>query len=129
MSPPARKAIRPSTSSPSRNKRRRPRKKPGQPGFFHWRTERGKVAFARRERLFLDRTGALLYPFGSMDKRKAWREQGRQLGERGNAAASPFRRAPAALSSPPSGNGDAAPHQEEALKAQGGRAALERVRE
>src|SRR5260370_20708553 len=85
MGPPARKAIRPSTSSPSRNKRRRPRKKPGQPGFFHWRTERGKVAFARRERLFLDRTGALLYPFGSMDKRKAWREEGAALGARWSA--------------------------------------------
>src|SRR5258708_34007198 len=97
MSPPARKAIRPSTSSPSRNKRRRPRKKPGQPGFFHWRTERGKVAFARRERLFLDRTGALLYPFGSMDKRKAWREQGTQLVGRGSAPARRARHAPAGL--------------------------------
>src|SRR5260221_6410699 len=33
--------MRPSTSSPSRNKRRRPRKKPGQPGFFHSGPERG----------------------------------------------------------------------------------------
>src|SRR6267143_4619230 len=41
MSPPVRKAIRPSTSSPSRNKRRKPRKKPGQPGFFYVGSKRG----------------------------------------------------------------------------------------
>ena len=63
-----------------------------------------------------------------MDKRKAWREQEQQLVERWNAAASRFRDAQAALSSPPSENGDAAPHEEKVLKAKAARAELEAVR-
>src|SRR5437870_12217307 len=42
MSPPVRKAIRQSTSSPSRNKRRKPRKKsPGSRAFFMWAPKQG----------------------------------------------------------------------------------------
>src|SRR6266702_1942361 len=42
MSPPVRKAIRKSTSSPSRNKRRKPRKKsPGNRAFFMWAPKEG----------------------------------------------------------------------------------------
>src|SRR2546426_5560633 len=42
MSPPVRKAIRQSTSSPSRNKRRKPRKKsPGNRAFFMWAPKEG----------------------------------------------------------------------------------------
>src|SRR6267143_837822 len=60
MSPPVRKAIRPSTSSPSRNKRRKPRKKARAAGLFLWGLQkRGRVDVARRERPFLDRIGAL----------------------------------------------------------------------
>ncbi len=63
-----------------------------------------------------------------MDKRKAWREQEQQLVERWNAAASRFRDAQAALSSPSSENGDAEPHEEKVLKAKAARAELEAVR-
>src|SRR3989442_11278753 len=42
MPPPVRKAIRQSTSSPSRNKRRKPRKKsPGNRAFFMWAPKEG----------------------------------------------------------------------------------------
>src|SRR3989442_14734027 len=42
MPPPVRKAIRQSTSSPSRNKRRKPRKKsPGSRAFFMWAPKQG----------------------------------------------------------------------------------------
>ena len=63
-----------------------------------------------------------------MDKRKAWQEQEQQLVERWNAAAIRLRVAQAALSSPPSENGDAAPHEEKVLKAKAARAELEAVR-
>src|SRR6267143_7074851 len=117
MSPPVRKAIRPSTSSPSRNERRKPRKKARAAGLFLWGLQkRGRVGVACRERPFLDRTGALLYPFGSMDKRKAWREQDQQPVERGKAAASRFRDAQAALSTPSSEHCDPAQHDEQVLK-------------
>jgi hypothetical protein len=63
-----------------------------------------------------------------MDKRKAWREQEQQLVERWNAAAERFRDAQAALSSPSSESGDAAPDEEKLLKAKVARAELEAVR-
>jgi len=63
-----------------------------------------------------------------MDKRKAWREQEQQLVERWNAAAERFRDAQAALSSPSSESGDAAPDEEKLLKAEVARAELEAVR-
>src|SRR5437016_528574 len=103
-------------------------KKPGQPGFFHGASKRTGFELARREHPFLDRTGAVPLSCRSMDKRKAWREQEQQLVERWNAAASRLRDAQAALSSPSSENGDAAPHEEKVLKAKAARAELEAVR-
>ncbi|HYU68966.1 MAG TPA: hypothetical protein VEL09_06500 [Burkholderiales bacterium] len=63
-----------------------------------------------------------------MDKRKAWRKQEQQLVEQWNAAAGRFRDAQAALSSRSSENADAAPDEENELKAKVARAELEAVR-
>src|SRR6266849_290792 len=122
MSPPVRKAIRPSTSSLSRNNDASREKKPGQPGFFSL-----GLRCSRRTPIPRQNAGASI-SCGSMDKRKAWRDQEQQLVERWNAAASRFRDAQAALSSPSSENGDAAPHEEKVLKAKAARAELEAVR-
>jgi hypothetical protein len=65
---------------------------------------------------------------GSMDKRKAWRKQEQELVEQWNAAAGRFRDAQAALSSRTSEKGDAAPDEENELKAKVARAELEAVR-
>src|SRR5882762_11962474 len=98
MSPPVRKAIRPSTSSPSRNKRRKPRKKgPGNRAFFMGAPKEGAGRRCVPRTPIPRQNGGASISCGSMDKRKAWREQEQQLVERWNAAASRFRDARAAL--------------------------------
>src|SRR5882762_1697806 len=129
MSPPVRKAIRPSTSSPSRNKRRKPRKKgPGNRAFFMGAPKEGAGRRCVPRTPIPRQNGGASISCGSMDKRKAWREQEQQLVERWNAAASRFRDAQAALSSQSTESGDAAPHEEKVLKAKAARAELEAVR-